>query len=143
MKKKLLAALLSLMTFIGYAQNNGKAEIESVNKKYTTAVEQGDTVVLKQLFDDDMVVTGPMGRQRDKKAEIADAVVPGINVYFFKMENEAIRVFGSTAITTGMLVWKINSNGSDRDFKMVFTFAYAKIGKDWKIVAQHIGRAPM
>ncbi len=83
-------------------------------------------MALKKFFDDDMVVTGPMGRQRDKAAEIADAVVPGIKVYFFKMENEAIRTFGNTAVTTGTLVWKINSNGSDRDFKMIFTFAYAK-----------------
>jgi ketosteroid isomerase-like protein len=117
--------------------------IQKLNEIYTKAVEAGDSIALKSIFAEYFVITGGNGVQRDRDAELKDLVLPDTKVHYFKIENEKYFVYENSAVVTGQLNWRMTSNGRESDFRRVFTFMYSRFGREWKIIAQHIGRMPL
>ena len=141
LRRNALVALCLLLSTIVNAQSTEEA-IKNLHDAYCKAVEKKDTVFLKDLFHDKMVITGGDGTRRDKRGEIKDATDPNYAVNFFKTRNVEVRAFESTAIVIGEFFWEMVYNGRTLTNERTFTFTYAKIGKNWKIVAQHMGRVP-
>jgi hypothetical protein len=50
--------------------------VKALHEKYCQAVELKDSMLLKELFHDAMIVTGANGSQRNKEQEIKDALDP-------------------------------------------------------------------
>lgn len=125
----------------GYSQSTGEF-IRDLHDAYCRAVEKKDSTFLKGLFHDNMIITSGSGTRRDKEGEIKDALDPRYAVNFFRSRNVDVRVFENTAIVTGELFWEMLFDGKTTTNERVFTFTYAKIGRTWKIVAQHMGRVP-
>lgn len=136
-----LFTLCLLISVTVQAQSTEDA-IRNLHEAYCNAVEKKDTVFLKNLFHDKMTITGGDGTRRDKKGEIKDATDPKYLVNFFKARNVDVRSFESTAVVIGEFFWEMVADGKTYKNERTFTFTYAKIGKDWKIVAQHMGRVP-
>lgn len=136
-------AFLSVADCFSQSVKTDTSPIKKLNEIYTKAVETADTNALKEIFAENLVITGGNGIQRDRKAELKDLVVPDMKVQYFKMENEKYFVYENSAVVTGQLNWRMtNASGKDFDFRRVFTFMYSKFGREWKIIAQHIGRMP-
>ncbi|TAK58294.1 MAG: nuclear transport factor 2 family protein [Bacteroidetes bacterium] len=121
---------------------SSKAEIYNLHNAYCSAVENKDSLFLKKLFHDGMIITGGNGSRRDKRQEIQDALDPKYSVNYFRSRDVTVRVFDATAIVTGDLYWEMTSEGKTYNLERRFTFTYAKLGEEWNIVAQHIGMAP-
>jgi hypothetical protein len=139
----ILFAFLSAGECFAQALKADTIPIQKINETYTRAVETGDSTTLKTVFAEHLVITGGNGVQRDRKAELKDLVLADIKVQFFRIENEKYFVYENSAVVTGQLNWRMtNSSGREQDFRRVFTFMYSKFGRDWKIIAQHIGRMP-
>lgn len=141
--KMIIFLIAACTTFSSWSQalKENVQPIKDVNLVYTTAVEKGDTVVLKKIFADNFVITSGNGSTRNRKDEIADLVSPGYTIHFFKIENEKYQVYDQAAVVTGNLVWKMtNPSGQEMNMKRVVTIVYSKFGKEWKIIAQHVGR---
>jgi hypothetical protein len=119
-----------------------ESEIKQMHALYCTAVEQKDSVTLKGFFHDRMVVTGGNGTRRSKQEELKDLLDVKYKVNYFKSRNEDVRVFDGTALVTGEFFWEIVYEGKTSVIERSFTFTYSRVGKKWKIVAQHMGRAP-
>lgn len=119
-----------------------ESEVKRIHNVYCTAVEQKDSVTLKELFDDRMVVTGGNGSRRSKYEELKDLLDAAYKVNFFKSRNVDVRVFDGTAVVTGEFFWEIVFDGKASAIERSFTFTYSRLGDEWKIVAQHMGRVP-
>ena len=145
MKTLLLTiSILTLNQCFSQTLETDNTPIKKVNEIYTKAVEAGDSITLKQILAEHFVITGGNGVQRDRKAELKDLVLPETKVQYFKIENEKYFVYENSAVVTGQLNRRMtNSSGKESDFRRVFTFMYSKFGREWKIIAQHIGRMPL
>jgi ketosteroid isomerase-like protein len=116
--------------------------IRNLHDAYCNAVEKKDSVFLKDLFHENMIITSGNGTKRDKRGELKDALDPRYSVNFFRARNVDVRVYDATAIVTGELYWEMVFDGKTAANERAFTFTYAKVGSSWKIVAQHMGRVP-
>jgi ketosteroid isomerase-like protein len=140
-KLLLVITLVCCKVTQGYSQSTEET-VRNLHEAYCRAVEKKDSIFLKNLFHDKMIITSGNGTRRDKQGEIKDALDPRYTVNFFRARNVDVRVFENTAIVTGELFWEMVFDGRTTTNERVFTFSYAKIGNSWKIVAQHMGRVP-
>jgi ketosteroid isomerase-like protein len=130
-------------SFVAQAQaGTAEEEVQSMHDQYCKAVEKKDSIFLKSLFHDRMVITSGSGVRRDKQGEIRDALDPRYLVNYFRTRDANILVSGTTAVLTGDLYWEIMNEGKPLKIERRITFTYVKEGRDWKILAQHIGRVP-
>lgn len=142
MNKSLLIVALSVSGLLsGYCQSTEET-IKNIHDAYCRAVEKKDSVFLKDLFHDNMIITSGNGTRRDKHGEVKDALDPRYSVNFFRSRNVEVRAYEATVIVTGELYWEMVFDGKTMANERVFTFTYAKVGSKWRIVAQHMGRVP-
>jgi uncharacterized protein (TIGR02246 family) len=116
-------------------------EITQLNQKWADWIVAGDMKALDRLFDDDLIVTSGSGVLRGKKEEL-DELRPTaeIKIYFFKVEDVRARVYGESAVVTGLAKWKINFKGRDVDNERRYTTVFVKRNGEWRIVAQQLTR---
>jgi uncharacterized protein (TIGR02246 family) len=124
------------------AQTTLADEVRKVHERYCLAVEKKDSLALKDLFHNDMIVTGGSGARRNKKEEMADALNASYPVNYFRSRDLQIAVLDNTVVVAGDLYWEMLSNGKPTQVERRFTFTYVKSNGQWKILAQHIGRLP-
>lgn len=142
MKITSLALVLLLATDVS-GQKNVPAQITELQHRYDKAIEQKDSLTLRELFHPAMVITGGDGTRRDAITEIQDCIDPAYNVVYFRTQAIEVDVFGAVAILRGDIEWQLKSG--DRPpltLKRRITFIYAQTKKQWKIIAQHIGMSP-
>lgn len=144
MTNKKIFFLLGVLTLarLSYSQSDKQvAELNTIMQNYSKAVEKYDTAFIEKLFDDKMIVTSANGNYRNKQQEINDLLYKPSNSKpeFFVTENLKIIVDGQTAVVKGTLKWKFSDQPATA---RTFTFTFVKKDKDWKILAQHIGRTP-
>jgi ketosteroid isomerase-like protein len=141
MKAMAILALIILTPLFANSQSTEET-IRNLHEAYCKAVEKKDSVFLKDLFHDNMIITSGNGTRRDKRGEIKDSIDPRYTVNFFRARNVDVRAFQASAVVTGELYWEMVNDGKTATNERVFTFTYAKIGNKWQIVAQHMGRVP-
>ncbi|MFN8333902.1 MAG: nuclear transport factor 2 family protein [Cyclobacteriaceae bacterium] len=140
----LIGVLLVSLHCFSQSLSGSTESIKKVNDVYTRAVTTSDSVLLKSVLAENIVITGGNGVQRNRKQELADLILPGTTIQYFRIENEKYFMYDECAVVTGVLSWKMtNASGQEAEFRRVFTFTYAKLKKEWKIIAQHIGRMPV
>jgi len=107
--------------------------------QYTNAAEAYDTAFMESLFDDRMILTSTNGQRRNKRQEINDVLykVPNLTLEYFVADSLTIIPATNAAAVAGVLKWKFKQHASAT--RRHFTFTFIK-EKDWKIIAQHIGR---
>lgn len=64
--KAFLFSFLLMLILASFEFPQSKEEASELLKKYCTAVERGDTVTLKTIFSDDMIVTSTSENLRGK-----------------------------------------------------------------------------
>ena len=122
------------------AQNaKGVKSLETRVHQYARAVEQHDSLFLQGFFHDQMVLTSTTGTYRNKQEEMKELLddSPQFALDYFVTDSLRIEIFGKTGVVTGLLRWKFKSQPTV--IRRVFTFTCIR-GKDWQVVAQHIGR---
>jgi hypothetical protein len=140
--------LFGISLFLGgcilYAQDNDPiiTAVKKIHAQYEKAVETKDSVFVKQLFHDKMMITGGDGTRRNKKAEIMDLVNPIYVVTYFKTNNVEVDAFKDVAILRGDLEWELKQGDKPYVIRRRITFTYMKSGNQWQIIAQHIGLPP-
>ena len=59
-----------------------------------------------------------------------------------KFGDQAIRVYGNTAINTGYYTFSYTKDGETKSIPARYSFTYVKDGNDWKIVDHHSSTLP-
>jgi hypothetical protein len=101
-KRVLIVALIVSGPLLSYSQATEET-IKNLHDADCRAVEKKDSVFLKDLFHDNMIITSGNGTRRDKRGEIKDALDPRYSVNFFRSRNVEVRAYEATAIVTGEL----------------------------------------
>jgi ketosteroid isomerase-like protein len=118
--------------------------IRSLDSAWARAYAVHDTGLAGSLFADDLVVTGLNGTLKDKEAELADVrPLPNLHMEFFRTRDVAVRVYGRSAVVTGLAEWRFTLDGSANEFRRRYTSVFVAGGPlGWRMVALHLGRAP-
>jgi ketosteroid isomerase-like protein len=113
-------------------------ELMKVERAWLDAYLKRDVAAMEQIESDDFTITHANGQVITKAQEIANlkregAMDPSTS---FDTEDTKVRVYGDTAILTGIFVFK-SKNSFERSR---YTDVYVKRNGRWQVVASHLTR---
>ncbi len=109
-------------------------QLRQMNDEWVKALVRGDGETLDRIMADDFVFTYPL--EGDDKAQFINDVVSGdLNVLQLTRENVGVRIWGHTAVLTGLDSAKWSYQGRDFSGKYKIVHVYANRDDRWQLVA--------
>jgi ketosteroid isomerase-like protein len=106
------------------------------------AMVKGDVAALDGLLADDLVYTHASGKV-DSKASFLDDIKAGLLRYkVIRPEEPNLRVYGDTAVATGLAAVEVNNHGQELNMKLRYTDVWVNRGGKWQMVAWQATRLP-
>jgi ketosteroid isomerase-like protein len=139
----MMGSLLLIAAVSAHAQPRNQSprgvveEIRKADRERIQAQVHADAVALNRIYADDFIGVGPSGTVRTKKDVLADFTSGSLKFQSITTDEVRIRVYGNTAVETGLSTMK----GQDAD-KVVpeenrFTRVWIKQRGRWRLVANH------
>lgn len=144
MKRKLaMMAVAFAIAAPTFAQSQGAAErdVLKVNSEYSEALIRADVAALGRLVADDFISTTPTGEVFDKAQSLARIKSGELTFDSGKDSDVRVRVYGDTAVVTGLWTSKGQMMGKPFENKERYTITFVKRGGRWQVVAEHVGPA--
>jgi ketosteroid isomerase-like protein len=124
------------------AGQNVAQEITALENAWAEATVKHDVLWFERNIADGFVMTDEDGVMTDKPA-ILQWVKGKLNNYSsFSHENLKVKVYGDTAIATGIASIKGTFKGKDATGKYPWTDTFVKVGGKWQCVASHNSKLP-
>jgi len=142
--KKLGVVLLAAVLASGLTPTRGEEkkadkaadDLKALDAKLTEAFKNHDVQMLDKYTANDYIAIDPLGRTHEKKKYL-DHISKGIAKFDELKETDVkVRVFGNTAVVTGLL--HIKGMAKDKDISGAYrwTRVYNKKGGEWQCVAE-------
>src|SRR5438270_3556981 len=118
----------------GLAANaDDKKIVRDLDTQYQLAVKNNDAKTMDRILADDFVLVTGRGRAFTK-ADLLKDTQPNV-VYEHQEDTEqAVRVFGDTAVVTALLWAKGTRDGKSFDYRLWFSDTYARTAAGWRYV---------
>lgn len=108
--------------------------VAALDTEYQAAVKRNDAATMDRILADDFVLITGQGKSFTKADLLADAR-SGDYVYERQDELEqAVRVWGDTAVVTALLWMKGTHKGEPFDYKLWFSDTYVRTPEGWRYV---------
>lgn len=104
MKKLLLIVVLAVSSALTLAESDAEREVLKLNKEYEEAIARRDASVHERLFADDYTYTPGNGNFMGRSEHINFTKSGAMVVESFRSEDVRVRVYGDTAVVTGLWV---------------------------------------
>ena len=146
MRQTLVVAVLLVTVALAAAQK------ETGSKAQPTSVEQtirkldneriqaqihADAAALDRLYADDFIGVGPSGTVRTKPQVMADFTSGTLKFQSITTDEVQVRVYGDTAVETGLSTMKGEDKGKPVPQDTRFTRVWVKQQGRWRLVANH------
>jgi len=119
-------------------QPNGVEQaIKELDKERIQAQVGADPVALDRIYADDFIGVGPSGTVRTKTQVISDFTSGSLKFQSITTDEVQVRVYGNTAVETGLstMIGQDNGKAVPRDTR--FTRVWIKQQRRWRLVANH------
>ena len=111
-----------------------KKHIIELDSQYQRAVKMNDAAIMDRILADDFILVTGRGKVYSRSDLLKEAR-NGKTVYEHQEDtNQTVRVWGDTAVITGLLWEKGVSNGKAFDKKLWFSDVYKRTFHGWKYV---------
>ncbi len=117
-------------------------EILQTERRRFEAMVKGDLATLERILADDLQYTHSNGVFDTKASFIATLKSGELQYQGVTPEDLCARVYGSTAVVTGVSLMNVRVRGQQASFRVRFTDVYVKRDDRWQMVAWHATRLP-
>jgi uncharacterized protein (TIGR02246 family) len=111
--------------------------IRKVDEERIQAQLHADAAALDRLYADDFIGVGPSGTVRTKPQVIADFTSGTLKFESITTDEVQVRVYGNTAVETGLSTMKGEDKGKTVPQDTRFTRVWVKQQGRWLLVANH------
>jgi ketosteroid isomerase-like protein len=146
----IIAILAMAMSSLSFAQTGDKKadpsskaeqEVVKASKEIIEALGRTDVAELDRLFADDYILTQSFGLT--SKTQLMDAYKSGRLKYTSASDKDlSVRVYGNTAVTTGILTLKGQNPNGDFTSNTRYTSVWVKQQGRWRLVAAQLSDIP-
>jgi ketosteroid isomerase-like protein len=139
---KALAIILSVTGFLASCGSKGKTntaaetELLRLNTLYDSALMHHDATTLKRLYADEFVYTNPEGKLLTKEQQTTSIASSEINLVEGKSTEVIVKVYGKTAVMTGLFSGKGTYRGNPLTVNERYTAVWIKTDTSWQMVAE-------
>ena len=114
--------------------NSDEAAVAALDTQYQAAVKINDAATMDRILADDFVLVTGKGVTYNK-GDLLKAAREKSTVYEHQEElKQTVRVWGNTAVVTGLLWIKGSTDGKQIDYKWWFSDTYVRTSKGWHYV---------
>jgi len=110
--------------------------VKALDTKLTDAFKIRDVKTLDKYSADDYIAIDPLGRVHDKKKYLEHLSKGTAKFDTLKETDQKVRMFGDTAVVTGLLNIKAMVGDKDISGDYRWTRVYTKKGNDWLCVTE-------
>lgn len=126
----------------GLSADELRAQIEGADARRVAATIAGDSVVLDQVFSDQLVYVHSSGR-KESKAEYIEKIVGRTYEYrMFKVMDRELTVAGELVLDNGDAEIDIVVGGAFRQLASRYLMVWAMEGSNWRILRFHASPLP-
>ena len=137
-KRPILIALLSIVSAApALAQSKAEREVLKLNKEYQEAIARRDASVHERLFAADYTYTPGNGNIMGREEHMSFTKSAAVEVKSLRSEDLRVRIYGATAVVTGM--WVSVDRRAGREFaerRIRYLLVYVRRAGRWQIVAE-------
>ena len=143
MLQTMLAAILAI-TGAAHAPDSSRdqQEILRVEAELCNAFEAGDAETLRKALDPTFTLTDSRGVVTDLGQNLAEVASGDPDYEVFRNHGQKIRLYGDSAIVTGITSIKGHSGGTTFEGDFQFTDTWVRHDGGWKLAASHASRLP-
>jgi len=132
----LVAIIYLLVAPVAWAQGgNVEQEIKKLEHDWAQAVVKSGAAAVDQYEADDIVSTDPSGRVTDKAQDKKDLSSGDLKVQSLELSDLKVRVYGNTAVATGLATLKGTYKGQDMSGNYRYTDTWVRRNGKWQAVA--------
>jgi ketosteroid isomerase-like protein len=118
--------------------------VAALDAEYQAAVQRNDAATMDRLLADDFVLVNGTGRVFTKADLLAEARSQDVIYERQEDTDQAVRVWGDTAVITALLWVKGAGKGKPFEYKLWFSDTYIRTPAGWKYAfAQASTRLPV
>jgi ketosteroid isomerase-like protein len=136
------AALVSFLLGQACAQTKDIAAILVKENEWNETFKTSDHAAMRALLAEDYLITEEDGKIYDKEGYIALVSDETLHVEVSEFAELKVRVYGRTAIVTGLYHAKGVQKGAGFELRDRFTDIWQKNGKAWSLVGSHYSLLP-
>jgi uncharacterized protein (TIGR02246 family) len=111
--------------------------IRRLDEERIQAQIHADAAALDRLYAEDFIGVGPSGTVRTKPQVIADFTSGNLKFQSITTDEVQVRVYGNTAVETGLSTMTGQDKGKDVPRDTRFTRVWVKERGAWRLVANH------
>lgn len=141
----LIAAILTLWvckSYVVWSQTSTETAVSTIEKDRFAALVSKDYAYLDKVLAEDLYYCHSNGLI-DTKTSFVQSIKDGKLTYQEMVpEDLKVRVYGKTAVITGMCAAKVLSNGQQLNTRFRFTDVYVKNKAGWQMVSWQSLRMP-
>ena len=135
------AATVSLLVALVACDKRGTESVEQairqIDNERIQAQVHADATALDRIYADDFIGVGPSGTVRTKPQVIADFTSASLKFQSITTDEVQVRVYGNTAVETGLSTMAGQDKGKDVPRDTRFTRVWIKQQGRWRLVANH------
>jgi ketosteroid isomerase-like protein len=136
----LALALCSLNLVAGSLPSKDEKAVLAAMEAWRQAMISRDKAGLETLYAPELSYFHSNGKL-ETKAQAIEAVVNGKNRFeSIELTDIAVRLYGKTALVTGKIGMRINSDGKVSPLTLDVLHVWVKTSKGWQMVARHATR---
>src|SRR3954471_8730362 len=145
MRQKLVVVVLLVTTTLAAAQKESGSKhhasveqtIRKLDDERIQAQIHADAAALDRIYGEDFIGVGPSGTVRTKPQVIADFTSGSLKFQSITTDEVQVRVYGNTAVETGLSIMVGQDKGKDVPRDTRFTRVWVKQNGSWRLVANH------
>ena len=105
--------------------------VSALDKEYQKAVEKNDAATMARILADDYVLVDGNGKTSTKVDLVNDAKSGKTHYVHQEDSQQAVRIWGDTAVVTALLWAQGIEDGKSVDYKLWFSDTYVRTPKGW------------
>lgn len=117
-----------------------EAELKEIEDMFVKASLTGDPTVFERLYADNYTFVDPTGQLVTREQDINDLKSGKLKFESHDQSNVQTRVYGDTAVVTGVSAIKGTYAGDDISGRYRWTDTFVRQNGQWKIVASQVNR---
>jgi hypothetical protein len=139
---RLAAAMLLVAGCVHAAGPDEGLRLRTLERDLNRAIAQRDERRVGELLADDwMLVTGS-GKVKSKTELLAELARPDLEFQDNETRDVLVRIWGDTAVLSGVLHQRYRLAGELRDVTLRYTDTWTRVGDGWRQVSGHASRLP-
>jgi ketosteroid isomerase-like protein len=135
-----IATVVVIALLAGRGGGDASADVLATERAWIEALRANDAPALDAILADDYALTDDRGRRRSKADDLARARAGTLHFDVYDARDLSVRVWGDTAVVTGLGEVRGTSEGRAFASTFAFTDTFARADGRWRAVAAHVSQ---